>query len=75
MAQWARIHPPAQGTWVPSLVWEEPTCHRETKSEHHIAKAHALEPVLHSKRSHRNEKPEHCGEEQPHLTPAQGNKD
>ena len=50
-------------------------CHRETKSEHHTAKAHALEPVLHSKRSHRNEKPEHCGEEQPHLTPAQGNKD
>ena len=72
MAQWARIHPPAQGTWVPSLVWEEPTCRRETKPEPTTAKAHALEPVLHSKRSHGDEKPEHCDEEQPPLNARTG---
>ena len=25
MGQWLRIHLPMQGTWVPSLVWEDPT--------------------------------------------------
>ena len=31
VVQWLRIHLPMQGTWVPSLVWEDPTCGRATK--------------------------------------------
>ena len=33
------------GTWVQSLVWEDPTCRRATK------------PALGQQRSHHNEKP------------------
>ena len=29
--QWLRIQLPMQGTWVQSLVWEDPTCLRVTK--------------------------------------------
>ena len=71
VAQWLRIHLPMQGTWVPALVQKDPTCHRATKPTHHNYWAHVpqllkpahLEPVLHNKRSHRNEKPVHCNEE------------
>ena len=31
VAQWIRIRLPMQGTQVPSLVWEDPTCHGATK--------------------------------------------
>ena len=31
VVQWLRIHLPMQGTWVQSLVWEDPTCLRATK--------------------------------------------
>ena len=31
VAQWLRICLPMQGTWVPALVWEDPTCRRATK--------------------------------------------
>ena len=31
MVQWLQIHLPMQGTWVRSLVWEDPTCCRATK--------------------------------------------
>ena len=40
-------------TRVPSLVWEDLTCHGATESV-------CLEPVLHNKRSYHNEKPAHC---------------
>ena len=30
MAQWLRICLPMQGTRVPALVWEDPTCHGPT---------------------------------------------
>ena len=33
--QWLSIHLPMQGTWVQSLVWEDSTCHRETKPTYH----------------------------------------
>ena len=36
VAQWLRIHLPVQGTWVQSLVQEDPTCHR------------AAEPMCHN---------------------------
>ena len=39
MIQWVRIRLPMQETWVPSLVWEDSTCHGATKPE-------SLEPVL-----------------------------
>ena len=48
-----------QGTRVRALDQEDPTCHRTTKPVHHNYWACALEPVLHNKRSHRNEKPTH----------------
>ena len=28
VVQWLRIHLPVQGTWVRSLVQEDPTCHK-----------------------------------------------
>ena len=40
-----------QGTWVQSLVQEDPTCHRATKPMRHNYWAHVLEPMSHSKRS------------------------
>ena len=58
MVQQWRAHLPKQGTWVRSLVWEYSTCHGATK---HMSPSYwsppALEPVLHSKRSHCNEGP------------------
>ena len=61
VAQWIRIHLPMQGTRVPYLVREDPTCRRATKPVHHnywaqtpqLLKPTSLEPVLH------NEKPLH----------------
>ena len=35
-----------QGTWVPALVWEDPTCRRATK--HHSYWACTLEPANHN---------------------------
>ena len=71
VVQWLRIHLPMQGTWVWSVVREDPTCRGATKPVSHKYWAHALqllkptclEPVLYNKRSHRNEKPAHHNEE------------
>ena len=65
VVQWLRICLPMQGTWVRSLVWEDPTCHGATKPMHHnywacepqLLKPACLQPVLRDKRSHCNEKP------------------
>ena len=54
--QWLRIQLPVQGTWVQSLVREDPTCLGATKPVCHNYRAQILEPVLQNKRSHRNEK-------------------
>ena len=35
VVQWLRIQLPMQGTWVPSLVREDPTCCEATKPMHH----------------------------------------
>ena len=70
-------NPPASvGTWVQSLVWEDPTCCRATKPMHHSYWAcareprnhnywspNALEPVLRNKGSHCSEKSMHHNEE------------
>ena len=71
VTQWLRIHLPMQGTWVQSLAQEDPTCRGATKPVRHNCWAHvlqllkpvSLEPVLHNKRSHHNEKPVHHKEE------------
>ena len=42
---WIRVHLPMQGTWVQSLVQEDPTCRGATKPMH-------LEPVLHKRSPH-----------------------
>ena len=73
VAQWLRIRLPMQGTRVRALVKEDPTCHgatepashnylspRATTTEAHVPqllKPTHLKPMLHNKRSHRNEKP------------------
>ena len=59
VVQWLRIRPPMQGTRVQSLVWEDPTCRRETKPVRYNYWTRALELMLHNKRSYRNEKPAH----------------
>ena len=45
VVQWLRIRLPMQGPWVPSLVREDPTCHRATKPVRHNYWAWALEPA------------------------------
>ena len=35
VVQWLRICLPIQGTWVQSLVWDDPTCHVTTKPRRH----------------------------------------
>ena len=71
VAQWFRIRLPMQDTRVRALVWEDPTCRGATKPVRHnywarvpqLLKPVCLQPVLHNKRSHRNEKPAHRNEE------------
>ena len=78
VAQWLGIRLPMQGTQARALVQEDPTCRRANKPVHHnywareaqllslratTTEPARLEPVLRNKRSHRNEKPEHCNEE------------
>ena len=48
VAQWLRICLPVQGTWVRSLVREDPTYRRATKPVHHNYWACALDPVSHN---------------------------
>ena len=48
MVQWLRICLPMQGTWVPSLAWEDPTYLGATKTVGHNYEACALEPVSHN---------------------------
>ena len=43
--QWLRICLPTEGTWVQSLVQEDPTCHRATKPVCHNYSACAVEPT------------------------------
>ena len=65
MVQWLGIHPAMQGIMVQSLVWEK--VHRLQSSyapAPQLPRPH-LEPVLPSKRSHCNEKPEYHSEEEP----------
>ena len=44
VVKWLRIHLPVQGTWVPSLVSEDPTCLCILTTENH-----ALEPGSHKR--------------------------
>ena len=50
VAQWYRIHLSMPEAWVQSLIWDDPTCPRETKPC-----ATALAPMLCNNRSCRNE--------------------
>ena len=57
VVKWLRVHLPKQGTWVPSLFWEDSTCHRA---------AGPMRPnysMLCIERSHHNKKPAHHNEE------------
>ena len=44
VTQWMRICLLLQGTWVQSLVQEDPTSSGATKPTHHNYRAHTLEP-------------------------------
>ena len=48
VAQWLRIRLPMQGTWVWTLVREDPTCCRAIKPVHHNYWAWALKPMSHN---------------------------
>ena len=48
VAQWLRIRLPMQGTWVWSLVREDPSCRGATKPMCHNYWACALEPASHN---------------------------
>ena len=69
-----------QGTQVRALVREDPTCRGATKArvpqllslrsrahKPQLLKPACLEPVLHNKRSHRNEKPTDHNKEKAHA--------
>ena len=59
MVQWLSVRLPTQATRFRSLIWEDPTCRRATRPVcHNYWRPCSLHPVLHNKRSHRNEKPE-----------------
>ena len=55
--QWLKLCLAMKGTLVRSLVWEDLTCLGATKPVRHNYWAHVTEPMLRTKRSHRNEKP------------------
>ena len=59
--QWIRIFLPVQETWVRYLVGKDSTCPGVTKQ---LLKPVYLKPALCSRRSHCNEKPVYCSEEQ-----------
>ena len=63
VVQWIRTCLPMQGTQLPSLVREDPTCCGATKPM--LLSPRTLEPVLCNKRSHCNEKPAHLNERKP----------
>ena len=68
VVQWLRIHLPMQQTGVQSLFRECPTCHEATKSMgHNYWRLCARKPMLLSKRSHRDQKPAYCNEEETPL--------
>ena len=52
VTQWLRIRLPMQGTWVRSLVREDPTCRGATKPVRHNYWACALEPMSHNYWAH-----------------------
>ena len=58
--QWLRVCLPMQGTWVRSLVWEDPTWQGAAKPRLQL-----LEPSLCPKRSHSSEKPSHLNQREP----------
>ena len=58
-AQWLRILLPVQGTWVRTLVQEDPTCCRATKPARR-------ERLLHHRRSSRDEQRPHGNQSSPH---------
>ena len=60
VVQWLRIHLSMQGTQVQTLLQDDPMCHGATNTlSHNYWSLHTLELVLHTKRSHCNEKPTH----------------
>ena len=60
VAQWIGNFWPTQGTQVPSLVWEDFTCHGATQPVcHNYRSLPTPETVLPNKKSHRKEKPGH----------------
>ena len=52
VVQWLRMRLSMQATQVPSLVQEDPTCHRATKPVRHNYWAWALEPASHNYWAH-----------------------
>ena len=69
VAQWTRICQTMQGTWVWSLIWEDPTCLEVTKPMCHCYWAlPTLEPVLYNKRNHQMRCPSIATKSSPHSS-------
>ena len=51
VVQWIGSHLPVQEMRFQSLVWEDPTCCRAAKPEHHDHEPVCLEPLLHNEKS------------------------
>ena len=66
VVQWLRIHLPMQGTWVQSLVWEDPICLGAAKPLHRNHWAWLLEPVLCSRRRQCSKRPRTSRKSSPH---------
>ena len=69
VGRWIRIRLPMQGTWVWSLVQEDPTCWGAAEPVHRNFWGWALEPALCNKRSHHKEKPKHCNQREASTCP------
>ena len=59
VVQWLRILLLMKGTCVQSLVWEDLTCHRETKPVHHTCCTPQQESSPHSLHKARKTQPSH----------------
>ena len=70
--RWLRIRLTTQGTRVPSLVWEDPTCCGAAKPLHHNRRAHALWSLCFATSKATAMRSTTTGEEAPLAAPREG---
>ena len=65
VVQWIRILLPMQGTWVQSLVREDPTCHRAANPMKHNFCSPGTWSLCSATENHHEKKPVHLNKESP----------